>query len=308
MFIVGTEDYSKMAYNYLVDNSLTHRKYMCGICLKYVSDSLNKENDNIDSSNKVLSDENNEKNSNELEESIILSIEELLKKLAQKKNLEIIEKLNGKLQSPTSFISTNYVRPAISNNRQISSMYKDLNFLKKIDLNVYLADRKPILISFLKGIVSKSHCNPFLLAVIVEAIYHLKNTNLIRPHCFLTNLVKTFISGSKTVTAINGKILPGASDTSYRKWVNENGRETNGVPYCDLDVYVDNIGKYIVKKYRVHSERNNSPTVVTAVINIELQQNKGDTKNIQFIENLQPRYWQGTLNQRSNSMFDGKGN
>ena len=69
-------------------------------------------------------------------------------------------------------------------------------------------------------------------------------------------------------------------------------KRKNGVPYCDLDVYVDNIGKYIVKKYRVHSERNNSPTVVTAVINIELQQNKADAKNIQFIENLKPRYWQ----------------
>ena len=162
------------------------------------------------------------------------------------------------------------------------------------------------MISFLKGIVSKSHCNPFLLAVIEEAIYHLKNTNLILPHCFLTNLVKTFISGLKTVTAINGKILPGASDTSYRKWVNENGRQKNGVPYCDLDVYVDNVGKYIVKKYRVHSERNNSPTVVTAVINIELQQNKADTKNIQFIENLKPRYWQGTLTEEAIQCLMGK--
>ena len=191
MFTVGTKDYSRMAYNYLVNNSLTHCKYMCGICLKYASDSLNKENDNIDSSNEVLSDEDNEKNSNEFEESIILSIEKLLKKLKRKKNLEIIEKLNGKLQSPTSFISTNYARPAItSDNRQISSMYKDLNFLKKIDLNVYLADREPILISFLKGIVSKSHCNPFLLAVIVEAIYYLKITNLILPLCVLTTLTK----------------------------------------------------------------------------------------------------------------------
>ena len=62
-----------------------------------------------------------------------------------------------------------------------------------------------------------------------------------------------------------------------------------------MDVYVDNIGKYIIKKCRVHSERNNSPTVVTAVINIELQQNKADAKNIKFIENLKPPYWQGTL-------------
>ena len=59
--------------------------------------------------------------------------------------------------------------------------------------------------SFLEGIISKNHCHPFLLTMIVEAIYHLKNNNLILPHCFLANLVETFISGSKTVTAINGK-------------------------------------------------------------------------------------------------------
>ena len=135
VFTVGSKDYSRMAYNYLVNDSLlTSRcKYVCNICLKYASDSLNKENDNIDSSNKVLSDENNEKISNELEESIISSIEELLKKLERTKNLEISEKLNGKLQSLTSFIGTNYFRPAItSDTRQISSMYKYLNFLKKI--------------------------------------------------------------------------------------------------------------------------------------------------------------------------------
>ena len=59
MFTVGSKDYSKMAHNYLVNNSLLTSccKYVCNICLKYASDSLNKENDNIDSSNEVLSDE-----------------------------------------------------------------------------------------------------------------------------------------------------------------------------------------------------------------------------------------------------------
>ena len=64
-----------------------------------------------------------------------------------------------------------------------------------------------------------------MLAVIVEAIYHLKNNNLILPHCFLSNLVEIFISCSKTVTAINRKILLSVSDTKYRKWLNENGKE-----------------------------------------------------------------------------------
>ena len=188
----------------------------------------------------------------------------MLKKLERTKNLEISEKLNGKLQSLTSFISTNYVRPTItSESRQIRSIYKDLNFLKKIDSKVYLAEKEPILISFLKGIVSKSHCNQLL--TLLKLLY------LARKQWPLS-----------MVRFCQGLVIP----VIYWKWVSENRREKNGVPYCDLDVCIDNIGKYIIKKYRVHSERNNSPTVVTAVINIELQQNKADAKNIQFMENL----------------------
>ena len=64
-----------------------------------------------------------------------------------------------------------------------------------------------------------------------------------------------------------------------------------------MDVFVDNICKDIVKKCREnerkYSERNNSPSVVAAVINIELHQNESET--IQFIDNLKPGYWQGNL-------------
>ena len=105
---------------------------------------------------------------------------------------------------------------------------------------------------------------------------------------------KSFISGSKTAIAINGKILPSASNMTYKKWLNENRKEKN-VPNCDLDVYVDNTGKYIVKSYRVQSERNNSPNVITAVINIELQKEKNSKENIQYIKNLKPVYWQNNL-------------
>ena len=131
--------------------------------------------------------------------------------------------------------------------------------------------------------------------MIVESIYHLKDNNLILPYYFLANLVETFISGSKTGTEINGNILPIASDRTYRKWLNENGQGKNVVPNCDFDVYVDNIGKYIAKNYRVHSECNNSPNVITAVINTEQQKEQNSKENIQYIENLKPGYWQNNL-------------
>ena len=85
----------------------------------------------------------------------------------------------------------------------------------------------------------------------MEAIYHPKNTNLVLSDCFLTNLVETFISGSKTVTAINGKILPEANDTSYRKWLNEYGREKNGILFMVwmflLTIYVKILSKSVGK-------------------------------------------------------------
>ena len=124
--------------------------------LKHAPDSINKKNDSIDSYDEILSDDNGK-----ILKAIITSTDELLKQLEQTKSLERLKKLHGKLQSLTSFISTNYVQ----------RMHKDLKFWKSINSKVYLAKKKSILTSFLEGITSQSLCNAFLLFVIVEAIY-----------------------------------------------------------------------------------------------------------------------------------------
>ena len=180
-------------------------------------------------------DDNTDHLSTESDESIIKSIDELMKQIKEAKNSPISDNLKSKIKSLTSFINTNFVRPGGTiDSKIISSNYKDLNYLTHIDSKKYITEREPIFVSFLEGIIPKNHCNPFLLAVV--AIYHLKNSNLILPHCFLAILVETFISGSKTVTAINGKNLPSVSDTTYKKWLNENEKEKNVVPNCNLDV------------------------------------------------------------------------
>ena len=53
--------------------------------------------------------------------------------------------------------------------------------------------------------------------------------------------------------------------------------------------------KYDLFIYLVHSECNNSPNVITAVKNIELQKEENIKENIQYIENLKPGYWQKNL-------------
>ena len=223
---------------------LTNRwKYVCNKCLKYATDHLSEENGKeIPSTGHESIDDNTKDLSTELHELIIKSTDELMKQLEEAKTSLVSDKLNNKIKSLTSFISTNFVQPAVTiDSKIISSNYKDLNHLKNINSKKYTTEREPILNSFLEGIISKNHCHPFLLAVIIEAIYHLENNNLILLHCFLANLVETFISGLKTVTAINGKILPSANDTTYRKWLNENGKEKYVVPNCDLDKFIVNV-------------------------------------------------------------------
>ena len=79
------------------------------------------------------------------------------------------------------------------------------------------------------------------------------------------NLTQRQISGSKTVSVVKGKVLPGAGDTILRDWWEEQGSEplvppSNG----NLAYYYDNVGKYIVPAFRVKGKRNTTPTVVTA--------------------------------------------
>ena len=139
-------------------------------------------------------------------------------------------------------------------------MYKDVESLQTLEPKKFIDERKsqnPLLVNLISSMIgvdisSVTNTNgKFLYSVcmIIESIYHLKNDNLILPHCFLVNLIQTFISGSKSVTAINGKLLPAASDTSYRKWLNMHGSSELETPPYDVVVYFDNIWKYIVKNY-----------------------------------------------------------
>ena len=134
---------------------LTNRcKYVCNNCLKYAADHLSEENGKeIPSNGHETIDDNTEDLSTELDESIIKSIDELMKQLEEAKNSPVSDKLNSKIKSLTSFISTTFVRPAVTiDSKIISSNYKDSNYLKHIDPKKYITEREPILVSFLEGI------------------------------------------------------------------------------------------------------------------------------------------------------------
>ena len=159
----------------------------------------------------------------------------------------------------------------------------------------------PLLVNFIASLVGYSIERTtdeqflFAFAVAIECIYHLKNQNAILPHCFLINLIQSFISGSKTVTALNGKISPGASDASYRRWLKEQGNVEPELPDGDFDLYLDNVGKYIKKNYRVDCNMDNTPTVITAAVTIALQPPDDESTGVQFRNDLMPCHWQTGL-------------
>ena len=87
----------------------------------------------------------------------------------------------------------------------------------------------------------------FAIAVALEMIYFIRNFNLVLPHCFAVNLLRSFTSGSKTVSTLNGKVTPGARYSTYKKWLNAKGDKVLICPDGDQVTHFDKIAKIYFK-------------------------------------------------------------
>lgn len=93
-------------------------------------------------------------------------------------------------------------------------------------------------------------------------IYFIRNFNLVLPYRFLVNILQYFVSSSKTVSALYGRVTPEASYSTYKKWVNANGKKALKRPKDDQVTFFDNIGKYVLKNYSMSSQKNVGPDIV----------------------------------------------
>ena len=141
--------------------------------------------------------------------------------------------------------------------KEISSFYKDFEKLKELDFNRHIERRDRCVEGFLEGasgISIKGDTTTqvqFSTCYIIESIYFLRNFNIILPYSFLINLEQSLVSGSKTVTAVNGKISAGDSYTSVQKWLNEQGNEPLKSSDGDLVTFFEKIGRYVIQNFRV---------------------------------------------------------
>ena len=110
-----------------------------------------------------------------------------------------------------SLIANKIVNKKIySDGNSVALLYKDANALQQLNFSDYLANRDKCVVAFLEGssgIASEKERDPqvkYSTCVVVEAIYFLRNLNVILPYSFLSNLIQSLVSGSKSVTRING--------------------------------------------------------------------------------------------------------
>ena len=114
---------------------------------------------------------------------------------------------------------------------QLNDVYRDYQNLKNIDFNEYVYQRDKCLVAFLESVsgiaFDKERNNhvKYSICSVIESVYYLRNLNLVLPYSFLFNIVESLISGSKTVTAINGKLHPCGSYPTIQGWLEEQGSE-----------------------------------------------------------------------------------
>ena len=140
----------------------------------------------------------------------------------------------------------------------------------------FIKQRNGLLVEFLQGLSWRTFDHnvngtaQFHTACVIESVYSLMNFNWILPNSFISNLIQTFISGSKTVSLLNGKLSPGGSSTTYYNWLNNTGSEPITCPNGDLDTYFDNIGRYVVKNYQVSKNKSAAADIITTTLHIPL--------------------------------------
>lgn len=62
--------------------------------------------------------------------------------------------------------------------------------------------------------------NLFIIVIALEMIYFIQGFNLVLLHWFVVNLLQIFVSGSKTMLTLNGKVTQGVSYSTYKMWLN----------------------------------------------------------------------------------------
>ncbi len=178
----------------------------------------------------------------------------------------------------------------------LSQIYKDENKLSKLDPDIEIFNHDPLFLSLLEGMSKRDFMfvekqAKFHYLCIMESALSLVNFNWVLPFNFVSSLIQSFVSGSKVVTTLNGKLSPCGGYTTYLEWLKNLGSEVLKCPKGDIITFIDNIGRYIIKNYRVTKDKTSQADVITTCLHIVLEANQA----LQSRHDLKPCFWGASL-------------
>lgn len=190
-------------------------------------------------------------------------------------------------------IRSRFVKNQIyKNGISLKKCCKSDKFLKTMDTKNYLGERNQLVFGFINDCCDINYREQsdnlmlFTITVTVEMIYFIPNLNLVLSHCFLINLLQSFVSGPKKVSTVNGKVTPGAGYTTYKAWLINFGSNKIQCPTEDVVTYFGNIGKDVIKNYQVTFHKMKNADIISASLHFSLGGNKLLTNTI-----LKPCNW-----------------
>ena len=176
--------------------------------------------------------------------------------------------------------------------KALQTCYKNKSFSTNLNILRFIKERNKLLVCFLCGVSGlefsvESEQIQYAFASTLGMCYYLRNLNLVLPRCFLRNLVESRISGSKSVSVVNGKTSPGGDYQTLRSWLERHGTEPLQCGKGTIDIFFDNIGKYVIKNHRMSTEKIKTADIITTCIQIAVD-DKTDT-SIQKNKHFKPK-------------------
>lgn len=78
------------------------------------------------------------------------------------------------------------------------------------------------------------------LALLVENLYHVRNSNFIANFSFAESFIEWCVHGSKLLSTLNGSTSAGGSITTLKQVLKSSSEQESKCPPGDVDVFFDN--------------------------------------------------------------------
>jgi hypothetical protein len=169
---------------------------------------------------------------------------------------------------------------------KLSCIYKDLEQLINLKIDVYSRKYNKVVLAFLNGVssVNKTTENEVKICLALEQIYGLTHKYFVAPLSFVNNLIQFQSTQSKMLLNMNSKLYPGGSYSTVTNWLSSQSVRSPVYPQHDCIVAFDN-DQIVGKTWNVRANNKVNVSVVTSMCAVEFESKQ------QFDHSIHPKLW-----------------